>query len=88
MGAFRVAAVVTTAGGQREQVDVVQRIPLTVPDTTDLTLGPTLASANDIVAIDVIVDPEHVVPDPLRNNNTLSWRGTMQASNPQCTVLR
>jgi hypothetical protein len=66
----------------------VQRIPLTVPDTSDLTLGPTIASANDIIGIDVVVDPDHVVPDPLRGNNVLSWRGSMQASNPQCTVIR
>jgi hypothetical protein len=88
MGAFRVAAVVTTAGGTSELIDVVQRVPLTVPDTTDLTLGPTTASANDIVAITVVVDPDRVVPDPLRDNNVLFWQGTMQASNPQCTVVR
>jgi hypothetical protein len=88
LGAFRVAAVVTTAGGARELIDVVQRAPLTVPDTADLTLGPTTASANDIVAITVVVDPDRVVPDPLRDNNVLFWQGTMQASNPQCTVVR
>jgi hypothetical protein len=88
MGAFRVAAVVTTAGGARELIDVVQRLPLTVPDTTDLTLGPTTALANDVVAITVVVDPDRVVPDPQRDNNVLFWQGTMQASNPQCTVVR
>jgi hypothetical protein len=88
LGAFRVAAVVTTTGGTRELVDVVQRAALTVPDTTDLTLGPTTASANDVVAITVVVDPDRVVPDPLRDNNVLFWQGTMQASNPQCTVVR
>ena len=66
----------------------MQRLPLTVPDTTDLTLGPTTASANDVVAITVVVDPDRVVPDPLRDNNVLFWQGTMQASNPQCTVVR
>lgn len=88
LGAFRVAAVVTTTGGTRELIDVVQRGALTVPDTTDLTLGPTTASANDVVAITVVADPDRVVPDPLRDNNVLFWQGTMQASNPQCTVAR
>jgi hypothetical protein len=88
LGAFRVAAVVTTTGGARELIDVVQRLPLTVPDTTDLTLGPTTASANEVVAITVVVDPDRVVPDPLRDNNVLFWEGRMQASNPQCTVVR
>jgi len=88
LGAFRVAAVVTTASGARELIDAVQRLPLTVPDTTDLTLGPTRARIDEIVAIDVVVDPDRVVPDPLRDNNSLSWRGTMQAANPQCTVIR
>lgn len=88
IGAFRVAAVVTTADGAREQVDARQMVPLTVTGTANLTLGPTRAQAADIVAIDVVVDPDHVVPDPLRDNNALSWRGTMVAPSPQCTVAR
>lgn len=88
MGAFRVAAVVTTTDGGQESIDAVQRSPLTVPDTVDLSLGPTLAQARDVVSIDVVVDPDRVVPDPLRDNNVLSWKGTMQAANPQCSVVR
>jgi hypothetical protein len=88
LGAFRVAAVVTTVDGGQEVVDAVQRLPLTVPDTTDLRLGPTHARIDQIVAIDVVVDPDRVVPDPLRENNWLYWRGTMQAANPQCVVVR
>ena len=88
LGAFRVAAVVTTADGGQEVVDAVQRLPLTVPDTTDLALGPTRARIDQIVAIDVVVDPDRVVPDPLRENNWLYWRGTLQAANPQCVVVR
>jgi len=88
LGAFRVAAVVTTANGESEQIEAVQRIPLTVPETTDLTLGPTRARASDVVGIDVVVDPDRVVPDPVRDNNSLSWRGTMLAANPQCSVVR
>ncbi len=88
LGAFRVAAVVTTADGGQEVVDAVQRLALTVPDTTDLTLGPTRARIDQIVAIDVVADPDRVVPDPLRDNNWLYWRGTLQESNPQCVVVR
>ncbi len=88
IGAFRVAAVVTTADGAREQVDARQMLPLTVSGTVNLALGPTRAQAADIVAIDVVVDPDHVVPDPLRDNNALSWRGTMVAPRAQCTVAR
>ena len=88
MGAFRVSAVVTTASGAHESIDAVQRVPLTVPDTVDLSLGPTIAQASEVVSIDVVVDPDRVVPDPWRDNNVLSWKGTMQAANPQCTVIR
>ena len=88
MGAFRVEAVVTTASGERESVDAVQRVPLTVPDTTDLTLGPTRVRASEVVGIDMVVDPDRVVPDPLRDNNTLSWRGQMLPANPVCNVVR
>lgn len=88
IGAFRVSAVVTTAGGAREQLDARQMVPLTVTGTVNLALGPTRAQASEVVAIDVVVDPDHVVPDPLRDNNVLSWRGTMPAAYPQCTVVR
>lgn len=88
MGAFRVAAVVTTAGGEREQVDAVQVTAMPVTASSDLALGPTRARARDVVAIDVVADPDRVVPDPMRDNNVLSWRGTMQGDNPTCTVVR
>ncbi len=87
-GAFRVNAVVTTADGRSEQLDVRQMVPMTVTGTVDLTLGPTRAQAADVVGIDVVVDPDHIVPDPLRDNNVLSWRGAMVAPSPQCTVVR
>ena len=32
--------------------------------------------------IDVEADPDRVVPDPLRDNNTLTWQGTMAAASP------
>jgi hypothetical protein len=88
MGAFRVAALVTTADGTQESIDAVQRVPLTVPDTVDLSLGPTRVRATEVVSIDVVVDPDRVVPDPLRDNNVLSWKGSMQPPNPQCFVKR
>ncbi len=89
MGAFRVAAVVTTASGEREAIEAVQRTPLTVPDTTNLVLGPTTrVRASEVVGIDVVVDPDRIVPDPLRENNVLSWRGKMLPPNAQCSVVR
>ena len=88
LGAFRIAAVVRTAGGAQERLDVVQTVPMTVARTVSFVLGPTLAPASEVVAIDVVVDPDRVVPDPLRDNNVLSWRGTMQSANPQCAVAR
>jgi hypothetical protein len=88
MGAFRVAGVVTTSSGEREAIEAVQRSPLTVPDTVDLTLGPTRVRASEVVGIDLVVDPDRIVPDPLRDNNVLSWRGAMLPANPQCSVVR
>jgi len=75
-GAFRVAAIVTTANGGRERVDAVMPVPLTVPASVQVT------------RIDVIADPDYIVPDPFRENNALSWRGTMAADSAACTVVR
>jgi hypothetical protein len=88
LGAFRVAATVTTASGARDEVYATQYVPLTVGGTVTLVLAPTRAPAGDIVRIDVEADPDRIVPDPLRDNNVLSWTGTMQPSSPQCTVTR
>jgi hypothetical protein len=88
LGAFRVAAVVTTADGASEEVDAVQVIPVTVNGTVDLTLRPTRAQAADVVGVDVVADPDRIVPDPLRDNNALSWRGAMYAPRADCTVTR
>jgi hypothetical protein len=87
-GAFRVGATVTTVSGAREDVYATQYVPLTVAGTVTLVLSPLRAPAGDIVRIDVEADPDRIVPDPLRDNNVLSWQGTMQAANPQCTVVR
>ena len=88
LGAFRVAATVTSAGGARDEVSAVQNVPMTVGGTSILVLAPTRVPAGDIVRIDVVADPDRIVPDPLRDNNILSWTGTMQATSPQCTVMR
>jgi len=88
MGAFRVGATATTSRGLREQVYATQYVPLTVASTVTLVLSPLAAPAGDIVRIDVEVDPDRIVPDPLRDNNLLTWQGSMQAANPQCTVRR
>ena len=88
LGAFRVAATVTTASGARDEVYATQYVPLTVGGTVTLVLAPTRAPAGDIVRIDVEADPDRIVPDPLRDNNVLTWTGTMQPTSPQCTVIR
>jgi hypothetical protein len=88
LGTFRVAATVTAAGGARDEVSAVQNVPMTVGGTVTLVLAPTRVPAGDIVRIDVVADPDRIVPDPLRDNNILSWTGTMQATGPQCTVMR
>jgi hypothetical protein len=88
LGAFRVAAIVTTAGGVRDEVYATQYVPLTVGGAVTLVLAPTRAPAGDIVRIDVVADPDRIVPDPFRDNNVLTWTGTMQPTSPQCTVIR
>ena len=88
MGVFRVLANVTTASGAQEELAGVQYVLLGVGSGASVPLTSTRAKAADIVRIDVIVDPEHIVPDPLRDNNVLSWSGTMQAGSPQCTAMR
>jgi hypothetical protein len=86
--AVRVAAVVTTRDGARERVDATSMQPLTVAGIVNLAMPPTQARAPDVVRIDMVADPDRVVPDPLRDNNVLSWQGTMQPGAVQCTVDR
>jgi hypothetical protein len=62
--------------------------PLTVAGIINLSMPPTQARAPDVVRIDMVADPDRVVPDPLRDNNVLSWQGTMQPGAVQCTVDR
>jgi len=88
MGAFRVGATVTTASGGHEWTYATQVVPLVVTGATTLVMSPLAAPASEIVRIDVELDPDRIVPDPLRDNNVLSWQGTMQAADPQCTAAR
>jgi hypothetical protein len=88
LSGVRVAAFVTTASGEQERVDGTSMLPLSVAGTIDLSMFPTRAPASDVVRIDVVADPERVVPDPLRDNNVLSWQGTMRPDAAQCKVER
>ena len=88
LAAFRVSAIVTTADGAREDVSVAQVVPLTVSSTVTLALKSTRAQAADVTRIDVVADPDRVVPDPVRENNSLSWQGRMEATSAQCSVER
>jgi hypothetical protein len=88
LGAFRVAATVTTADGAREDVSAVQVVPLTVTSTVSLALNSTRVQAADVTRIDVVADPDRIVPDPVRDNNSLSWVGRMDSTSAQCNVER
>ena len=88
LAAFRVSATVTTADGGHETVSVAQVVPLTVASTVTLALNATRAQASDVTRIDVVADPDRVVPDPVRENNFLSWQGRIDATNAQCNVER
>lgn len=87
-GAFRVAATLTTATGAQEQVDTYQIVPLTVSSTVVLALNSARATPGDVTRIDVVADPDHIVPDPIRENNRLSWQGTLDPANPRCEIQR
>ena len=88
LAAFRVVATVTTANGAREDVSVAQVVPLTVASTVSLAMNPTLLQAADVTRIEVVADPDRVVPDPVRENNNLTWEGRMDATSVQCNVER
>jgi hypothetical protein len=89
LGSVRVAAMVTSANGTREQVDARMYVPLSVAKQVEMKFTPTQALASDVVRIDVVADPDRVVPDPLRDNNVLSWRGSMRAgASPDCGTYR
>jgi len=88
IGSFRVTAQVTWAGGAKEEVSANLPIPMTVSGVVNMELNRTRYFAKDVVSIDVVVDPDRVVPDPVRINNALSWKGTMKADAPSCDITR
>ena len=85
---FRVSATVTAANGMREDVSTAQIVPLTVASTVALAMNPTRIQAADVTRIDVVADPDRIVPDPIRDNNVLSWQGRMGPAGAQCNVER
>lgn len=88
VAAFRVAAVVTSANGAREEVSTAQIVPLTVAATVSLAMNATRTQAADVTRIDVVADPDRIVPDPSRENNVLTWQGRMDSAGPQCRAER
>jgi hypothetical protein len=88
LGAFRILAVVTWTGGVQQEVDVMVPIPMSVPSTVEYSLKRTRYFAADVTRIDVVADPDRVVPDPVRLNNVLTWQGKMNGDNPNCDVVR
>ena len=88
LGAVRLAALVTTKSGVSERVYSTMYVPMTVGLPTEMNFTPTQALVADIVRIDMVADPDRVVPDPLRDNNILSWQGTLVASAPDCATYR
>ena len=87
-GSFRVVATLTGVDGSLETIEapVIRAMP--VAATADVRLRGMRMPTAQITGIDVVVDPDKVVPDPLRLNNRLQWKGTLDADAPQCTVAR
>ena len=54
-----------------------------VSSVFNLDLGQTRYFPKDVTQIEVLVDPDQVVPDPVRPNNVLIWRGTMNADDAE-----
>jgi hypothetical protein len=88
VASFRVVALVTWAGGAQQEVSASLPIPMGVSATFVMDLAKTRYFAKDVQRIDVLVDPDRVVPDPLRMNNALTWTGTMNGDAPSCDVVR
>ncbi len=88
LAAFRIAATVTTANGAREEVSTAQVVPLTVAASVSLALKATTIQASEVTRIDVVADPDRIVPDPFRENNFLTWEGRLDSPTAQCNVER
>ncbi len=88
VAAFRVVARVTWSGGAQQEVSLSVPASVRVSSAFTMNLARTRYFAKDVERIDVLVDPDQVVPDPVRQNNALTWRGTMNGDNPSCDVVR
>lgn len=88
VGAFRVVALVTWTGGEQQEVSSSLPMTMGVSSTLTMDLAKTHYFAKDVQRIDVLVDPDQVVPDPIRQNNRLTWQGTMNGDSPSCDVVR
>ncbi len=88
VGAFRVVALVTWTGGEQQEVSSSLPMTMGVSSTVTMDLAKTHYFAKDVQQIDVLVDPDQVVPDPIRQNNRLTWQGTMNGDSPSCDVVR
>ena len=86
VAAFRVVALVTWAGGAQQEVSSSLPMTMGVSATLAMNLARTRYFAKDVQRIDVLVDPDQVVPDPVRQNNVLTWQGTMNGDSPSCDV--
>ncbi len=88
VGSFRVVARVTWMGGLQQDVYANMPIAMAVSGVVNLDLGRTHYFAKDVTQIDVLVDPDRIIPDPVRLNNALRWSGTMNPDAPNCDVAR
>jgi len=88
ISSFRVLARVTWSTGASQDVYASLPIPMGVSAVFNLDTKQTRYFATDVTRIDVLVDPDQIVPDPVRINNALSWQGTMNPDSPNCDVVR
>lgn len=87
-GAFRTAATVTWADGSREVIDGVMPTSMAVPEAAIVRISSWSVLPDNVTRIDVVADADQIVRDPIRDNNMLTWQGTMNPANPQCDVAR
>ena len=78
----------TWADGTKQEVEAFVPVPMAVTGTVDQRLARTRYLFNDVRRIDVVADPDRIVPDPVRLNNVLTWQGTMSGDTPSCEVVR
>ena len=79
---------VVPTDGTKQEVEAFVPVPMAVTGTVDQRLARTRYLFNDVRRIDVVADPDRIVPDPVRLNNVLTWQGTMSGDTPSCEVVR